>query len=54
MSTSVQGDGLEKRTYRAPKLTTYGPAARLTANGSKSSLESNGGSCGGDPNKVRC
>jgi hypothetical protein len=54
MSTPVPNNGPEKRTYRAPKLTSYGSAIKLTAGGSKSSSESNGGSCG-DPNtKVRC
>lgn len=54
MSTTVPNDRPAVRGYQAPRLTVYGPAIRLTANGSKNSLESNGGTCGTGSNKIRC
>ena len=54
MPPRVLIDGPEVRQYRAPKLTTYGAAIKLTANGSKNSLENNGGTCGTGTNKIRC
>ncbi len=46
---------LKARSYQAPNLIVYGSVTRLTANGSKNSIESNGGVCKtpGDP-KIRC
>ena len=55
MSTRVSNQDLKFPAYSAPKLAVYGLVTQLTASGSKSSLESNGGVClDGNNNKVRC
>ena len=55
MTDSLPTIKMVSRHYAAPKLTIYGAVSKLTANGSKNSIESNGGICKtpGDP-KIRC
>lgn len=55
MSTRVSNQNLKPPAYSAPNLAVYGVVSQLTASGSKSSLESNGGTClDGNNNKNRC
>lgn len=55
MAGRVSVEEQTSRPYSAPILTFYGAVTTLTANGSKNSIESNGGTCGtvGDT-KIRC
>lgn len=55
MAGRVTVEARTKRAYTSPTLVVYGAATKLTANGTKNSVESNGGTCGEIGNtKIRC
>ena len=55
MTGHLPAHGRRSHCYAAPTLVVYGTVTKLTANGTKNSIESNGGYCGNfGSNKNRC